>query len=313
MIRKKAGGLFMFRVRRQIGCVDDGPQWRPEKICTVAVLDTGVAGHPDLAGRILDFRDFVNSKSMIYDDSGHGTHVCGIACGSGKLSAGRYRGISPLSNLIVGKVLDREGNGTVEAMIEGIKWVLDTREKYGVRILNISIGTGQLDDKDREAALVGWLETAWDAGLLVVCAAGNGGPQWNTISSLGASARLITVGCHDGEYYRNMPNRCETYSGRGSMLSSVRKPDVVAPGTEIISCDAKCRMGRRGHVHAYTSKSGTSMATPIVSGALALLLQQDPKCRNELAKKKLLYSATDMGEAWYKQGYGMLNVKKLLG
>lgn len=302
----------MFRVRRQIGCGDDGPAAGQGRVCTIAVLDTGVAGHPDLAGRILDFRDFVNHKNAAYDDSGHGTHVCGIACGNGRLSAGRYRGISPFSNLVVGKVLDREGNGNAQTMIEGIKWVLDKREKYGIRILNISIGTGQLDDKEREAALVGWLETAWDMGLLVVCAAGNGGPQWNTISSLGSSSRLVTVGCHDGEYYRDMPNRCETYSGRGSMLSSVRKPDVVAPGTEILSCDARCRRGRRGYVHAYTSKSGTSMATPIVSGALALLFQQDPECRNEMAKRRLLYSATDLGEPWYKQGYGMLNVKKLL-
>lgn len=296
----------MFRVRQQVGCEDSFALEKPEKVHTIAVLDTGVVGHPDLVGRIRDFKDFVHGRNVMYDDSGHGTHVCGIACGDGRLSAGRYRGISPQAELIVGKVLDREGNGTVESMVQGIKWVLDRREKYNVRVLNISIGIGGLQDKEKETALVRWLETAWDMGLVVVCAAGNGGPAWNTISPLGTSPRLITVGCHDGEYFRDMPGRCETYSGRGSLFQTVRKPDVVAPGTEIISCHAGYRKT------AYVKKSGTSMATPIVAGAMSLFLLKFPESSNELAKKKLLYSAADLGEPWYKQGYGMLNVKRLL-
>lgn len=304
----------MFRVRGQVGCEDRFTAEKPKKVQTIAFLDTGVAGHPDFAGRILEFRDFVHDRKEMYDDSGHGTHVCGIACGDGRLSGGRYKGIAPYAGLIVGKVLDHEGNGSAESMIRGIKWVLENREKYNVRILNISIGIGELQDKEKESALVRWLETVWDMGMVVVCAAGNNGPAWNSISPLGSSPRLITVGCHDGEYFRDMPNRCEAYSGRGALLNTGRKPDIVAPGTEIMSCDAGCRRNRMGtgYLSAYTKKSGTSMATPIVSGSLLLFLQQNPESSNELVKKKLLYSATDLGEPWYKQGYGMLNVKRLL-
>lgn len=312
MIRKKPGCCFMYRVRQQIDCSDSIWQREPARKGALAVLDTGVARHPDLAGRIIDFRDFVYNRNMVYDDSGHGTHVCGIACGDGRLSEGRYRGLSPFTGLVVGKVLDAQGNGTVEAMIEGIKWIIERQKKYDIRILNISIGIGQLNDALKEQALIRWLETAWDMGLVVVCAAGNGGPAWDSLSPLGTSPRLITVGCHDGEYFKDMENRCETYSGRGALLDTVRKPDIVAPGTEIVSCDAKCRRVLKGYTHAYVKKSGTSMATPIVSGALSLLLQKYPEYTNELAKKKLLYTATDLREPWYKQGYGMINVARLL-
>ncbi len=302
----------MFRVRGQIACEEAFVMNEPRRRGTIAVLDTGVGKHPDFTGRILDFKDFVHNRNMIYDDSGHGTHVCGIAGGSGKLSDGKFKGISPYTNLIVGKVLDEYGNGSVEAMIAGIRWVIESRKKYDIRILNISIGIGELQNKEKETAIRMWLENAWDMGLLVVCAAGNGGPAWDTISPLGTSPRLITVGCHDGEYFKNMANRCETYSGRGSLMDTIRKPDIVAPGTEIVSCDVRCRKTLKGYTNSYVKKSGTSMATPIVSGALSLLLQKNPEINNELAKKKILYSATDLGDPWYKQGYGMVHVARLL-
>lgn len=302
----------MFRVRGQIGCGDEFIQLEPKRRGTIAILDTGVGRHPDLVGRIVDFKDFVLDRNAIYDDSGHGTHVCGIACGSGKLSEGRYRGISPYTNLMVGKVLDSKGNGTVESMIAGIKWVIQKRKQYDIRVLNISIGIGELKNKEKERAMKYWLETAWEMGLVVVCAAGNGGPAWNTISPLGASQKLITVGCHDGEYFRDMENRCETYSGRGSLLDVVRKPDIVAPGTEIMSCDVRCKKNIKGYTNAYIKKSGTSMATPIVAGGISLFLQKYPEYSNEFVKKKLLYSAMDLKEPWYKQGYGMINIERLL-
>lgn len=275
-------------------------------------MDTGVARHPDLIDRVVGFKDFVFHRNNIYDDSGHGTHVCGIACGEGRLSSGKYHGVSPFSNLLVGKVLDSQGNGSVESMVEGIRWVLENRSRYDVQVLNISIGIGQLSNKNKEEQLRHWLEAAWDTGLVVVCAAGNGGPAWDSISPLGSSPKLITVGCHDGDYFKDKSNRCETYSGRGSLYGTLRKPEVVAPGTDIISCDSRCRKTMTGYSYAYTMKSGTSMATPIVSGALALLLQKNTNLTNEMVKKKVANSSTDLGEPWCKQGYGMLHVKRLL-
>ena len=151
------------------------------------------------------------------------------------------------------------------------------------------------------------IEEAWEAGLVVICAAGNKGPGNGSISSVGGSEKVITVGCHDGEYCLDNPKRCETYSGRGKLLSSVRKPDIVAPGTDIYSCNVNYHRNE-----FYTMKSGTSMATPIITGAVALLLQYFPDMTNEEVKKKLTFTADDLGLPWNQQGWGMVNIKKLL-
>ncbi len=299
----------MFRVRRQIGA---GVWKAGEADPVVAVLDTGVVEHPDLQGRIVAFQDFLENRSRIYDNSGHGTHVCGIIGGNGFLSAGRYRGMAPTVKLVVGKVLDQKGDGTVDAMIEGIDWVVANQRDWNIRILNISVGIGRLMNEEKEAMLKRKLEQAWKRGLLVVCAAGNNGPACNTLSTIGKSRLLITVGCHDGEYFKDSDRRCASYSSKGDRFATGKKPDIVAPGTEIISCNGGVSKGFGGYRNAYISKSGTSMATPIVSGALALLLQKHPEYDNETAKRKLLDTATDLGEPWYQQGWGMVNVKRLL-
>ena len=95
-------------------------------IC-VAVLDTGICAHPDFGKRILEFRDFVHRKEQMYDDSGHGTHVAGILAGDGRISGGTYAGIAPKASLLIAKVLDQDGNGSVESVLEGMRWVLDRK------------------------------------------------------------------------------------------------------------------------------------------------------------------------------------------
>ncbi len=309
-------GLFMQRVRNQVEV-----PCRPEsgivraysgKGITVAVLDTGVGRHPDLVGKVLAFRDFVNGRQSMYDDNGHGTHVCGIICGSGSASGGRFTGMAPDVGLVVGKVLDGKGDGCTEHMLQGLRWVLARKGRYAIRILNISIGIGDLQDAAKEAGIREELERLYDSGIIVVCAAGNKGPDSGSISPLGTGKRLITVGCHDGDYYRNHPGRCESYSGRGDAMSVPRKPDIVAPGTHIVSCNVfYARSGGRFQ-NAYVSKSGTSMATPIISGAAALALEKRPGMTGEEFHRKLTATATDLGEAWNKQGWGMVNVKRLL-
>lgn len=279
---------------------------------TVAVLDTGLGHHPDLSGKLLCFRDFVNSRKLMYDDSGHGTHVCGIICGSGGASAGRYRGMAPGAALVVGKVLDEKGDGSTEHMMEGLEWILEIQEKYRIRILNISVGIGSLKECAKEKALKEQLERVWDRGITVVCAAGNKGPESGSISALGESRKLITVGCHDGEFCRDNPRRCEIYSGRGRANGVLRKPDVVAPGTDIVSCNAFFRRVNGRLQNIYVAKSGTSMATPIISGAAALAFQKYPEMTGAEFKQKLTFTATDLGEEWNKQGWGMVNVRRLL-
>lgn len=278
---------------------------------TVAVLDTGLGGHPDLAGRLLCFRDFVGRGRMAYDDNGHGTHVCGILCGNGRLSAGQYRGMAPGARLVVGKILDERGDGFTESMLEAMDWLLRVRGKYGIRILNISIGIGELREQEKEKALHDKIEEIWGSGILVVCAAGNKGPGDGTISCVGGN-KVVTVGCHDGDCAKDNPRRCEMYSGRGNPGSPFRKPDLVAPGTDIISCNAGCRWrGGRAYT-AYVAKSGTSMATPVVSGAAALVFQKYPYMTNEECKRLLQFGAVDLGLPWNQQGWGMLNVERLL-
>lgn len=282
------------------------------KSVTVAVLDTGIAYHPDLVGRLLAFSDFVEGRNFPYDDNGHGTHVCGIVCGSGELSGGRFCGMAPEAKLVVGKVLDRQGEGSCDSMQEALEWVLRVKNRYGIRVLNISVGIGDLKERYKEQMLRKSLELLWDHNILVVCAAGNTGPEDGSISEMASSRKVLTVGCHDGRYCKNDPGRCETYSGRGRRYDVTRKPDIVAPGTRILSCNAFWQ-NRNGRIYRpYVAKSGTSMATPIVSGAAALAMEKYPGITNEEFVRLLSLTATDLGEPWNKQGFGMLNVRRLL-
>jgi serine protease AprX len=160
--------------------------------------------------------------------------------------------------------------------------------------------------------LLAMVDSAWMEGLIVVCAAGNMGPDLMTLSPIGAIQKVITVGCNEGGYFGNDVNLCEHYSGRGPSPYAIKKPDLVAPGTNIRSCNMHFEHRGNGFRNAYIAKSGTSMATPIVSGALALLLQKYPFLTNEQAKKKLLQSTTDLNQPWNKQGHGLLNIGHML-
>lgn len=307
----------MERVRTQVGVPILDNEYKEEKRITVAVLDTGVGNHPDLAGKVICFRDFVGNNKTMYDDNGHGTHISGIICGSGCLSGGKMRGIAPGSNLVVGKVLDHKGEGMTRHMLDALDWILKIKNKYEIRVLNISVGIGEMKDKRKEELLCRKIEEIWEEGIIVVCAAGNKGPQDGSISAVCRSEKVITVGCHDGNYLAGNPKRCAVYSGRGQGNSVIRKPDVVAPGTEIRSCNVHYKkvygqFSEKEIQNAYITKSGTSMATPIVSGAIVLLLQKYPNMSNEDVKRKVTYTATDLGEPWNMQGWGMINVKKML-
>ena len=308
MKKRSEFSFFMFRVKKQIGWNVDMVQAIQNHNISIAVLDTGISKHPDLRDAVFDFKDFVHGKVGGYDDCGHGTHVSGILCGSGEISDGRYCGMAPGMKLVVGKVLDEKGDGNVETMVAGMEWIIKNKDKYGIRILNVSIGTGSYIDVNKEEILKDMLISAWKKGLVVVCAAGNSGPKADTVSSIGRSPYLLTVGCHDGEYYADKANRCSSYSGRGALFDTVRKPDIVAPGTEIISCNYKYEWGKKG----YVAKSGTSMATPIIAGAMGLLLAKHPEFDNETAKRKILYTAKNLNIPWNEQGWGMVDMTKMM-
>lgn len=303
----------MDRVRKRIHLeeVREG-RWSRYPI-TIAVLDSGIGRHPDLEGKCMAFKDFVNGyKEQPYDDSGHGTHVCGIICGSGEISKGRYRGMIPNSRLVVGKVLDARGEGKAEVMIQGLEWILENQKLHDIRLLNISVGIGSLEDRRKFRRLRELIEYLWDAGVVVICAAGNKGPAEGSISDVGGTTKAIIVGCCD-DFERNRQGEvCELHSGRGKKSDSERKPDLVAPGTNIISCCHECRWGGNGYKKPYAPLSGTSMATPIVTGAAALLLQSEPFLSNDKIRERLHYTSEDLGKPWNLQGWGMVDVKRLI-
>lgn len=304
----------MFRVRKQLNIEnsiqnknmerkDNGSPIEDENGVAAAVLDTGVSLHPDLYGKVVAFRDFVNNKEKQYDDNGHGTHVAGIICGSGIMSNGIYQGISPKSKLIVGKVLDENGEGSFLKLTEALKWINEICEMYKIRILNISIGFHN-DNKDSVDEVISYMKDLWEKGVLIICAAGNNGPDSMILSNIKELNTILTVGCNDGEHYKNCNNRCELYSERGV--------DLVAPGTNIVSCCNKFHQNRYNYSNSYCAMSGTSMATAIVSGIAAELMRKYPELSNEECKMRLEYSAKNLGLPREQQGWGMVDYANLI-
>lgn len=276
----------------------------------VVTLDTGIVAHPDFEGRILAFHDVVHNRETVYDDNGHGTHVAGIIGGSGKMSKGLFSGMAPGCNLIAVKVLDEKGNGDISDVIRGINWVLMHRKQYNIQIANISVGTLPHVGNREEQRLVDAVELLWDSGIVVVTAAGNYGPKYGTITTPGISKKVITVGSSNEQYIvTDGARQIKSYSGRGPTWESVYKPDVVAPGSYIISCNGAFSSGERKW---YARKSGTSMSTPVVSGTIALLLSKYPDMSNMEVKLRLRGRCDDMGLDQNRQGWGRLNVKRFL-
>ncbi len=306
----------MDRVRRMTGCDHKDVKPYTGKGVYAAVLDSGVAAHPDLRGRIAVFKDFVSNKSTAYDDNGHGTHVSGILAGNGAVSKGKYRGIAPECMLVCGKVLDKEGGGSLKNLTKGLIWISELIRTVPIRVLNISIDMESEDGIDPQdwEQFRKYIRYLWDQNMMIVAAAGNKGPNPMTLSPIGECGGCVCVGCHDGDYKPKNGRLCNEYSSRGpgkdtsivSLINPLKKPDIVAPGTDIVSCGAHFR------TTPYISKSGTSMSAPIVSGACVLCLQKYPQLTNRELRRLLLGSAMDMGESWGVQGAGMLRIDRLL-
>ena len=280
-----------------------------QDVC-VAVLDTGIALHPDFDRRIIGFKDFVNKRNKILDDWRHGTHVSGILGGSGKILSGKYAGMAPGAKLLVGKVLDHTGNGSIDHVLEGIDWLLAIHRRAGLKIVNISVGAQPTVDPAQASRLTEAVEALWNEGLTVVVSAGNYGPGRGTVSVPGTSRKVITVGAAQG--YNLIGGgkgaRKWNYSGRGPTKACVVKPDLIAPGTDISSCNGDYINRWQ---KPYIMKSGTSMATPVVSGAIACLLSKYPDMTNVEVKLRLRESC--MGAGSMQQGWGMVHVGRLLG
>lgn len=272
---------------------------------TVAVMDTGIASHIDFGQRTIGFMDAVYGRKKVYDDNGHGTHVSGIIAGSGFAGRGRYTGMAPGASILAIKVLDRMGKGNTKQVVQALRWLMEHRGEYKVRILNISVGMLATAREEEQNLLLATMEEVWDSGIVVVAAAGNNGPRESSITIPGLCKTIITVGSSDDDAanVRSL-GLMRGYSGRGPTGSCVMKPEIVAPGTAIISC------GRNGN--SYEVKSGTSMATPVVAGAIAVLLERRPRLKPAEVKLRLYETAVDIGKPRETQGWGRLDVMRLI-
>jgi len=288
----------------------------------VAVIDSGVDGnHLDLENQLIGFKDFVNGRDdMIpangvdaYDDNGHGTACAWNVAGDGTASGGNLTGVAPGASILGIKVLDNEGTGDDSVIAQGIEFAMINN----VDVISLSLGGEWTDDTYVQEPSVVACKSAVDAGISVVIAAGNSGPQAFSINSPGITEEAITVGASSGT------EGVIAFSSVGPVLRTEAqpkgysaKPDIVAPGYNVVSGrgeDATNEYPKYNETQfgdAYTIWSGTSASAPMVAGAVALLAQKYFALTPEEAKTALMVSSTDLDLDPMVQGWGFVNVTR---
>lgn len=259
----------------------------------MAIVDTGIdVSHKDLKGKVVGWKDFVNEQPHPYDDNGHGTHVAGTAAGAGVVNRSMV-GVAPGAALVGVKVLDADGAGTYAGVIAGVEWVVENRDRYNIRILNLSLGSS--DSSDGLDALSRAVNGAAEAGVLAVVAAGNSGPGDYTIGSPAAASRALTI-CAMRDVAEGGWSLAP-FSSRGPTADGRAKPDLCAPGVRISAPQA-------GTVDRFVTFSGSSMAAPLVAGAAALLLESNPYLTPHDLRSLLTSTAQDWGVPGPDLDYG---------
>lgn len=268
---------------------------------TVAVLDSGVdVNHPDLVGKVADAQNF-SEEAEPGDIVGHGTHVASIIAGSGAASGGKYRGVAPDATLVSGKVCEEYGC-TESAILAGLQWAAVDKQ---ADVVNISLGGYDGPEIDPIEEAVNTLTA--QTGTLFVIAAGNDGSD-ASVGSPGSADAALTVGAVDRD------DKLADFSSRGPRTGDdAVKPDITAPGVEIVAAKgAGTELGAPVGEH-YVTLSGTSMATPHVVGAVALLGQQHPDWTAAQFKATLMASAKpDPTLTAYQQGAGRVDVARAI-
>ena len=298
----------------------------------IAIIDSGIwAQHRSLAGRVVAAVDFVgDSRARASEDSyGHGTHVAAIAAGNSPYPQDStfqtpFRGVAPGANLISLRVLGADGTGLSSSVIDAIDWAIRNRGRYNIRVINLSLGHPP-DEPYTFDPMCEAVERAVHAGIVVVAAAGNRGKNaegqsvYGTIDSPGNDPYVITVGALNtkGTVARS-DDELASYSSKGPTMDGIIKPDLAAPGNKIVSAEAAggsliadnpTLHAAGSGIDAYMTMSGTSMAAPVVSGAVALVLESNSRLTPQQVKSALQYSATFMpGAGLLGAGAGALNV-----
>lgn len=267
----------------------------------VAVVDTGVDyTHPDLGGgfgpayKVIGGFDFFNNDADPRDDHGHGTHVAGIIAASGGSS-----GVAPEARILAYKVLGSDGSGSTSSVIAGIEAAMDPNSDGNTidhaDVISMSLGgSGEKDDPMCRA-----VARAVDAGIVVVVAAGNSGPTFGTVASPGLEPKAITVGAIDSN------GELASFSSRGTTPDILIKPEISAPGVNVVST-VPTSGTRLSSSTGYMAVSGTSMATPHVSGVTALLVQLHPDWTPEQVKSAIISGSKTINEPLWHAGAGAL-------
>lgn len=284
------------KAREDYGLTGDGDGFERRyttRDVVIAVLDTGIdATHRDLKGKVVGWRDFVMDQPHPYDDNGHGTHVAGTAAGAGVTNRS-MAGVAPGAALVGVKVLDANGAGTYAGVIAGVDWVVENRDRFNIRVMNLSLSTSS--SSDGMDALSRAVNGAVEAGILAVVAAGNSGPDDYTIGSPAAAARALTI-CAMRDVAEGGWSLAP-FSSRGPTADGRAKPDLCAPGVRISAPQA-------GTPDRFVTYSGSSMASPFVAGAAALLLESNPFLTPHDLRSLLISTAQDWGKPGPDLDYG---------
>ncbi|MBY7740209.1 S8 family peptidase [Paenibacillus polymyxa] len=287
---------------------------------TIAIIDSGIYPHPDLSlpnNRIIGFYDVIKQQEVQpFDDGGHGTHCAGCAAGNGSSSNGKYRGLAYQANLVGVRVFEGRSTATSN-IVRGVQWCIDNKEKYGIKIMSLSLG-GTAIIPAEDDLLCKILREAQNQGISVVVAAGNAGARPQTVESPGIDPELITVGAtNDKNTNDSSDDDVPNFSGRGPTKFGHQKPDTVAPGTNIISLRSKNSEYDRSAPQFrvgewYCTMNGISMATPIVAGMVALLYEAKPDATSKEIKEAILNGAQDLFHDVNSSGKGYLSLKAAL-
>lgn len=265
----------------------------------IAVIDTGVAAHRDLRDRIIAYKDVTGGGDTPKDAIGHGTHVASIAAGAG-IERARYKGGAPEVDVIGIQVFDRNGETSASKIIAGIQWAIENKDKFHIRVFNMSLGA-PIDAPAKDDPVVKAVEAAVTAGIVPVISAGNNGPDPGSIMSPAHAPHAIAVGAfNDHHTIDRSDDRMAQFSSRGpSDYDGFTKPDLIAPGVDITAANK---------TSGYITYSGTSMASPMVAGCVAVLLQACPNLTPTQVRDVLMRTARPLpGYDANTQGAGVVD------
>lgn len=278
----------------------------------VAVIDSGISTDKDFNKRLVARKNFYSNRRNVNDTFGHGTHVAGIIGGSGADSDGLYAGIAPGVNLISLKIGNNSGMAHESDAVEAMQWVLEHKDRYNIRVVNLSINS-TVELSYHASPLGAAAEILWFNRVVVVASAGNtdqnGG--FSTIDAAPASDPfIITVGASNENGDTNPANdTVATFSASGTTADGFAKPDIIAPGQDIVSVLS----GRSDWGEEYPDRvvldgqyfrlSGTSMSAPMVTGAVALLLQDEPNLTPDQVKYRLVNASNSVDGQPYLDVY----------